>query len=231
MLTDLLLVRHGEAYNTAPVDGLREIRDRANPPLTPLGERQARELVTVLSEFMPEAIVVSPFLRAVQTAWPYVSETTGAAPATAIPVHVDRRFCEILADPVFSGFRGLDIADYRARFGPRVALNPALGDRAAFPAYPEPPDSVRTRVTALWNELVASPTTPARVAFIGHGASLSALLTSLVPEYTADIGHVNCGATHLRRTGPAAAPWSALYVNRKDHLTRFGAAAALVSQS
>jgi len=221
MITDLLIIRHGEAYNTAPHDGQRTVSDPANPPLTPLGERQAEELRSVLAEFAPDTIVVSPFLRAVQTVFPYL------AAAAATPVRVEWRFGEIMTNPVFRQFRGIDLSDYRGRFSGRIPFPPALSGRAVFPEYPESPESVRNRVAALWRELDGPGGAPARIACVGHGASLGALLTQLVPECAAETGHVNCGATHLRR-GPSA--WRPLFINRADHLTQYGPAAALIAR-
>lgn len=223
MITDLLLTRHGEAYNTAPLDGLRDISDPANPPLTPLGERQADELRVVLADFAPTTIITSPFLRAVQTAWPFVSDAANAA----VPVMTAHRFGEQLADPVFAHFRGLNLVDYEQRFNRRIGFDPELENRETFPAYPEQPDSVRARVASLWHALDSSPDVSSRLVFVGHGATLGALLTLLVPSYTGDAGHVNCGVTRLQRTSGASGTWRVLHVNRKDHLSKFGASASL----
>lgn len=218
MIKDILLVRHGEAYNTAPLDGAREVRDRANPPLTPLGERQAGELTPLLVEFAPDLALVSPFLRAVQTLWPSVRE--GAL--SGLDTDVDHRFGELFADPVFAGFRGLDLPEYSARFGARFRVPAAYSGTERFPVFPESAASVRGRVRALWLSLQGRGRE--RVVFVGHGASLGALLTMLVPSLPESTGHVNCGATHLRREGTG---WHAVYVNRKDHLSVSGAEAAL----
>ena len=42
MAREILLVRHGEAYNSVEPDGLREVSDRSNPPLTPRANKRAR---------------------------------------------------------------------------------------------------------------------------------------------------------------------------------------------
>ncbi|WP_449371817.1 histidine phosphatase family protein [Arthrobacter psychrolactophilus] len=41
MPREIMIVRHGESYNTVQPDGRREVRDASNPPLTPRGEAQA----------------------------------------------------------------------------------------------------------------------------------------------------------------------------------------------
>jgi len=221
MTTDIILIRHAEAYNTATDDGAREVRDRANPPLTPLGERQAVELIGVLSAFAPDAIVVSPFLRAIQTIWPSICDEE----RIPSPILVDQRFGEIVVDSAFEEFRGINLDEYRLRFGERITFEKSLASREGFPAYPENADSVRQRVLALWSAVNG---TARRMAFIGHGATLGALLTRLTPRVSENVGHVNCGVTHLRRMDSGdLAVWQALYVNRADHLTCFGNAASL----
>ena len=63
----ILLVRHGQAYNSIEPDGRREVVDRSNPPLTPTGEQQAGELAQLLADFAPDRVLCSPFLRVAQT--------------------------------------------------------------------------------------------------------------------------------------------------------------------
>jgi len=64
--TLLILARHGEtALNAAG-----KLRGRADPPLTPDGERQARALADALVEYAPTALFTSPRQRARMTAGP-----------------------------------------------------------------------------------------------------------------------------------------------------------------
>lgn len=59
---DLILIRHGEPDINAD--------DLTDPPLTPLGERQAEATAEFLNEASIDAIYVSPQLRAQQTVRP-----------------------------------------------------------------------------------------------------------------------------------------------------------------
>ena len=56
----LYVMRHGDAVLQAPTDAQR--------PLSSLGEAQCRAMVSHLKTFTPDRIVVSPYLRAQQTA-------------------------------------------------------------------------------------------------------------------------------------------------------------------
>ena len=74
----LLLVRHGET--AANVDGL--LLGRADPPLTPRGERQAAALAAALPP--PDKVISSPLLRARKT-----------AAAFGTGVEIDHRWIEL----------------------------------------------------------------------------------------------------------------------------------------
>ncbi len=210
MISEILLIRHGEAYNNTPPEASDESRDLINPPLTALGERQARELKPLVLAFAPEAVIVSPFLRTVQTLYPSVTPE--------IRVSVDRRIGERIFASVFTEFRGIELSHYQT-FGPRLIPDALCRERSAFPDYPETRESVRARVASLWEEWDNAGVS--RVAFVGHGASLAALLNLILPEYPNNTGHVNCGVSHLEKTPTG---WVARSINRHDHLTRTGAA-------
>jgi broad specificity phosphatase PhoE len=94
----LLLVRHGE---TAPnVEG--RLLGRADPPLTPLGERQAAMLAESLPR--PDLVIASPLRRAHAT-----------AAAFGVAVEIDERWIEL---------------DYGSLDGtPIESLDPAAWDR------------------------------------------------------------------------------------------------------
>lgn len=61
-VTELLLVRHGDCY-----DGMRE-EDADDPPLSPLGRRQAEALARRLAPAPPAAVYASELRRARETA-------------------------------------------------------------------------------------------------------------------------------------------------------------------
>lgn len=71
----MLLVRHGARFDYENKESWREACARlghnaADPPLSALGHRQARETAAVLSGEAIEHILVSPYLRVIQTAQP-----------------------------------------------------------------------------------------------------------------------------------------------------------------
>jgi len=207
MLTDILLVRHGEALNNIPQEGLDYgDHDLTNPPLTELGRQQAEELKQVLVSFQPDGVVVSPFHRAIQTIRPYVS--------TKVKVVVDRRMGERIFSSHLKDFTGIDPAHY-LHYGPQLIPDALCLNRVSFPEFPETRESVRERVSSLFYEWDQNEVT--RMAFIGHGASLAGFLNFLIPEYPNNTGHGNCAFSHLQKTDRG---WKALVVNDQKHLTR-----------
>lgn len=74
---DLILIRHGEPDI--------EAEDLSDPPLTPLGERQAEATAEYLAEAKIDAIYVSPQLRAQQTMKPLAARH-GLEPITDVRI-------------------------------------------------------------------------------------------------------------------------------------------------
>lgn len=209
MLTEILLIRHGEALNNIPQEGLDYAGHHpTNPPLTALGRQQAQELKGVIEEFAPEAVIVSPFHRAIQTIHPYVE----AHPD--VIVQVDIRMGERFYGEVFSSFPGIDPGHYR-QYGDNLMPDEAHRNRESFPDFPETRESVSKRVSALFTEW--DDREIARAAFVGHGASLAALLHFLIPAYANNTGHGNCGYSHLEKISDT---WTARRINCQQHLTR-----------
>lgn len=207
MLNEILLIRHGEAHNNLPPEELPANHSDyhpANPPLTALGERQASDLKEVLIEFVPDVVVVSPFHRTIQTIRPYVTDDT--------KVSVDRRIGERFFAEHFADFSRIDPAEYQD-YGSQLIPDDLCLHRDSFPDFPETRESVRRRVQSLFDEWDQSLVR--RVAFVGHGASLAALLNLLIPEYSNHTGHGNCGFSHLSRTPDG---WTARVINQQGHL-------------
>jgi broad specificity phosphatase PhoE len=186
----MLVFRHGVAYNTVEPDGRRAVPDRSNPPLTPRGEAQAALLAPVVSAFAPDVAVSSPFLRAAQTG-------AAALADVVVPAALDVRMCEHFCYEPLRTFDGIDLAGYRARFGGIYAIAGELADRATFPAFPEDEAAVARRVRSLAQEWLARDAWR-RAVFVGHGATVSALVGVLVPSAAVvapDVGH--CSVTRL----------------------------------
>jgi 2,3-bisphosphoglycerate-dependent phosphoglycerate mutase len=79
-VTTIVLVRHARS---APSPELAE-RDW---PLTDLGREQAKALAPVLAELKVEALVSSPYVRAIETLRPF-------AEARGLPILIDEDLCE-----------------------------------------------------------------------------------------------------------------------------------------
>jgi len=187
---EVLVVRHGEAYNTVEPDGAREVADPSNPPPTPRGEAQAALLAPVVSAFAPDVAVSSPFLRAAQTGAAALAEVV-------VPAVLDVRMCEHFFYEPLDTFVGIDLADYRARFEALYEVAEDLAERATYPEFPEGEGSVARRVGALADDLRARGDWE-RVVLVGHGATVSALVAALVPSAAVvapDVGH--CSVTRL----------------------------------
>lgn len=206
MTREIVLVRHGEAYNTVEPDGRREVRDRSNPPLTPHGEQQAAAAAQDVAQFVPDVVITSPFLRAAQTAFAYLelAGTTGT---------VDVRMSEHFVFAPLADFTGVDLDEYRARFDDRLPVPADLAGLAPFPRFPEPWSSVTSRVSDLVDDWFAR-TGWTRAAFYGHGATVSALALLLDPDAAFDPSHASI--THLVEQTHSS--WRAVDVNRVGHL-------------
>ncbi|MFT3889359.1 MAG: histidine phosphatase family protein [Arachnia sp.] len=210
MQREILLVRHGEAYNSLEPDGRREVRDPSNPPLTPLGEEQAAAAAREVALFAPDAVVVSPFLRTAQTAFAYLG------PAGAVG-EADPRMSEFFAFEPLAGFAGVDLADYAARFGDALRVDADLADLARFPVYPESDDELAARGAAVAADWLARDDWT-RVAFFAHWATVVAVAQALDPTLSFEPGH--CSLTRLVERAPGQ--WEAVSINQVDHLARIG---------
>ncbi|KAL1528932.1 hypothetical protein AB1Y20_010254 [Prymnesium parvum] len=94
IMATVLLIRHADRYDYAVAQAAWKKRCAevgplrpSDPPLSALGHRQARALAAHLSSRRLDAIFVSPYLRALQTAQPL-------AHATGLPLLVDPTFSE-----------------------------------------------------------------------------------------------------------------------------------------
>ena len=206
MQREIVLVRHGEAYNTVEPDGVREVRDRSNPPLTPRGEAPAAAAARRVAAIAPDVVVTSPFLRVAQTAFAYLGSVDVVGVA-------DARMGEHFVFEPLASFRGVDLANYRDRFGASIDVDDELATLSRFPSFPEDEVSVTRRVSALvapWLER----NDWTRAAFYGHWATVLPFAQLLDPSLSFEPGH--CSVTHLVEEGPGS--WRAVLVNAQDHL-------------
>lgn len=207
VVREIVMVRHGEAYNTVAPDGRREVRDHANPPLTPRGEAQAAAAARWTARFAFDAVIVSPFLRAAQTAFAHLDATE------AVGV-VDVRMSEHFVFQPLTEFGGLDLADYDTRFGERLLVEADLATADRFPRFPEDTSALSTRASALVEEWLARSDWT-RIAFYGHWASVVAVAQALDPAIDFEPGH--CSITQVVEETPGL--WRAVLIGSTEHLT------------
>jgi probable phosphoglycerate mutase len=90
--TEVLLVRHGASQDAVPGEPFEMIEGHSNPPLSEIGQQQARLVGARLARNPPDALFTTILQRTAQTAAPLV-ETTGLQP-TVIPELAEVRLGE-----------------------------------------------------------------------------------------------------------------------------------------
>lgn len=81
--TEVLLVRHGASQDAVPGEPFEMIEGHSNPPLSEIGQEQARRVGARLAQSPPDALFTTILQRTAQTAAPLI-EATGLE-ATVIP--------------------------------------------------------------------------------------------------------------------------------------------------
>lgn len=189
MHRQIVMVRHGEAYNTVAPDGRRQVVDPANPPLTPLGEQQAEATAVVVRAFDPDQVLSSPFVRAAQTAQRHLRDSSAGA---ALDVRLGEHF-------VFGSlehFGGVPGEIYAVYGVDRFPVVDGLAGRDLFPHYPEPLTAVDLRVSALLDAWIGRADWRC-VAIFTHGAVLGAIGRHLVPEVPLDPNPRHCSVSRF----------------------------------
>jgi broad specificity phosphatase PhoE len=168
----LLLARHGQTADNA--GGL--ILGRRDPPLSELGNAQARALAAAAREARIASLWTSPLRRAAATA-AIVSEATGA------PVSV----LDDLAESERGSWEGRPLAELRRTEPERFAAFEAASDGFAFPGGESLADQVVRTRDAL--DRVAAGPQPALV--VAHVGTIRAamLALGLRPPAEADVAH------------------------------------------
>lgn len=110
------LIRHGQSANNA----LPEYQRIEDPALTPIGREQAERLGNWAAQTPLHTLLVSPFLRTLETAAP-IHRSTGLKPQVWVDLH-ERGGCYAGWQPSnFRGRPGMNAAEIRERF-PQVEL-------------------------------------------------------------------------------------------------------------
>jgi probable phosphoglycerate mutase len=158
----LYCIRHAESvYNS---QGL--IQGQEDPPLSPLGQRQAEALAKALSELPIDAIYASPLQRAAQTAQP-------VAAALRLELRTDDRLKELNAG-VFQGKSWEEVLVEH----PQVAARWKSRD----PDYAIPGGESRRQLMERGKAALLSIRAAghARVVVVAHGGTLTAALKALL---------------------------------------------------
>lgn len=175
METLIYLVRHTEPI---AADNRRRYLGRSDPPLSPLGLRQAREVARSLSHQHFDSIHSSDLSRALQTAQ-IIAEALGSRPGTPdLTVHTDARFREIDVGL----WEGLTFEEAKERYPNEYAQRELDLYHNPFPGG-ESFAQVRARALAALREVLArGDSTILLVAHKGVNRVLLCELLRLPPE-------------------------------------------------
>lgn len=150
----LLIIRHGQStWNAA-----HRWQGAADPPLSPLGEAQAREAAEALTAEGLEQVVTSPLRRARRTA-ELIAEVLGLDEPHVVPELAERDVGE---------WTGLTRAEIEARWP--GALDPPRSD----PPGGETRGAFQDRIVGVLDELFGAHT-GRRTAVVAHGGVIRAV--------------------------------------------------------
>jgi len=232
MPTELWLVRHGARLDYARPTWRKEIvsngGDVRDPPLSPLGHRQARMVAENYFLRLPEGarpqrILVSPYLRVITTAAP-----TADALGLALELELGLAETHFVPDRLPSAaqrFRYLPMVD-PASGGAASLIRPAAtpghyvealgmarqdhaeegGGSMAVEAYPK---EYLRRIKAFAPVLEAA-IEGQRVSCFSHAASLSLVAALLGSDLQTPGRFAPCGVFHLRKGDEEGAAWELL---------------------
>jgi broad specificity phosphatase PhoE len=175
----IVLWRHGQSVWNAE----RRWQGQSDPPLSPLGEQQARRAARLLAALQPAAIYTSDLRRAADTAG-QLGRVTG------LPVQVDKN----LRERGGGCWEGLTGAEIQARYPESWA--------AMFPPDGESPTAVAERVAEVIGRVADGLEAGSRAVVVSHGAALGMGMSRLVglPEEARVLGVLgNCAWSVLGR--------------------------------
>jgi 2,3-bisphosphoglycerate-dependent phosphoglycerate mutase len=161
--TEVLLVRHGASQDAVPGEPFEMVEGHSNPPLSPIGQEQARLVGARLAADPPDTLFVTSLVRTVETAAP-LAEATGLRP-TVIPELSEVRLGE---------WEGGELRIRTAHGDPLVAT---IFEQQRWDVIPgaEPADDFAARVRAGFLRVVEE-TGPGRVAAaVVHGGVIGEL--------------------------------------------------------
>ncbi len=223
---DLFFIRHGESYNNALEDSSQRVSD---PPLTGLGEEQARRVASHLArgghldpserDGRPglDSLYCSPMLRALQTARP-IAGALGAAAEVWVDIHEVGGIWQAGKGDLHGMTRG----EIRSGF-PGVGLPDGIGEKGWWSGGQETKHAGRGRAMGVAQELRERARQGAesgreRLAIVTHGDFMSGLVKALgdqLPSQGLSYEHENTAISrfHLDADGSVVR-----YLNRCEHL-------------
>jgi 2,3-bisphosphoglycerate-dependent phosphoglycerate mutase len=161
--TEILLVRHGASQDAVPGEPFEMIEGHGDPPLSEIGQQQARLVGARLAENPPDTLFVTILQRTAQTAQPLI-DATGLQP-TVIPELAEVRLGE---------WEGGELRFRTAHGDPLVAT---IWEQQRWDVIPgaEDADAFADRVRKGIEQVVAE-TGPGRVAAaVVHGGVIGEL--------------------------------------------------------
>jgi broad specificity phosphatase PhoE len=243
---ELFIIRHGQSANNALADPSQRVQD---PPITPLGERQADQLAAFIrqgkhlspaerSSERPyfDQLYCSAMRRSLQTVRP-VGEALGMAPEVWVDIHeTGGIFLDHGAEQGVVGYGGMNREQIEREF-PGFVVPPAIGaDGWWDPARgQEKMHEGIGRAIGVEQTLRSWALQERRIGIVVHGDFMSILIKALgqqLPGTNLHYQHENTAITrvdfHLQDwtmsqdsidKGEAANLLMVRYVNRVEHLT------------
>lgn len=192
-MTVLLLVRHG----VTKANEIGTWQGWDDTVLTPLGHQQALAVARrIAGEFSPQVVYTSSLLRARQTAEPIAQ----VARCRLIP-H------DGLREINFGEVSGLTVGQFREKF---VGIFEAWADKRDVDFVWPGGESRRAFFTRVWRAMdeIVKAHPSGEVVIVGHGGSLRAALSYLLPReftnwWTYELHNASLSVVEITKAGPA----------------------------
>ncbi len=232
----LYLIRHGQSANNLLAEQLKErsgtytfetyMSQRvAEPPLTELGERQAKQLGAYGPQMAISRLYCSPMLRTMQTIKP-LSDSLGCDPTVWIDLHEHGGvFLRPGADVKAVGYPGLSRSEMGQKF-PGYRLD-GIGENGWWQGDEEDLASCHARAVRVTDELhrmAGEADENEAIVAVSHGTFMDSLLKALLgrlPGKDLYFNHHNTGVTRVDFSPSGTGgnlTVTVRYTNRTDHL-------------
>lgn len=189
MSRSIWTIRHGNRLDFVHPEWFLTAEKRYDPPLSEDGLLQAETLCNTLDNQTIDHIFVSPFLRAIQTAYPIAQRLN-------IPLKIEQGLGEWLNPDWMTETPQLHSQNYLKREYPLLDFSYVS---LIIPHYPENEAQVIERTQKI-GQLLAHHTT-GNLLFVGHKISILGIIQGLTKSnINLDIGL--CSITHLKQVEP-----------------------------